>query len=48
MIGESPSDIPSNLVPYITQVAIGKLEKLMIFGETILQKMVQVYEIIYM
>ncbi|HHL8988201.1 UDP-glucose 4-epimerase GalE [Escherichia coli] len=32
MIGESPSDIPSNLVPYITQVAIGKLEKLMIFG----------------
>lgn len=32
MIGESPSDIPSNLVPYITQVAIGKLEKLMVFG----------------
>ncbi|MBW1124516.1 UDP-glucose 4-epimerase GalE [Escherichia coli] len=32
MIGESPADIPSNLVPYILQVAMGKLEKLMVFG----------------
>jgi UDP-glucose 4-epimerase len=27
-----PNDIPNNLVPYITQVAVGKLEKLQIFG----------------
>jgi UDP-glucose 4-epimerase len=33
MIGEDPNDIPNNLVPYITQVAIGKLEKLYVFGD---------------
>ncbi len=33
LIGEDPSDIPNNLVPYITQVAIGKLEKLQVFGD---------------
>ena len=32
LIGEDPNDIPNNLVPYITQVAIGKLEKLQVFG----------------
>jgi UDP-glucose 4-epimerase len=32
MIGEDPTDIPSNLIPYISQVAVGKLEKLSIFG----------------
>jgi UDP-glucose 4-epimerase len=32
LIGEDPNDIPNNLVPYITQVAVGKLEKLQIFG----------------
>jgi len=32
MIGEDPSDIPNNLMPYISQVAIGKLEKLSVFG----------------
>jgi len=32
LIGEDPNDIPNNLVPYITQVAVGKLEKLRIFG----------------
>ncbi|MDD4680504.1 MAG: UDP-glucose 4-epimerase GalE [Clostridia bacterium] len=32
LIGEDPSDIPNNLVPYITQVAIGKLKKLQVFG----------------
>ncbi|MDA9048909.1 UDP-glucose 4-epimerase GalE [Gammaproteobacteria bacterium] len=32
LIGEDPSNIPNNLVPYITQVAIGKREKLTIFG----------------
>ena len=32
LIGEDPNDIPNNLVPYITQVAVGKLKKLQIFG----------------
>ncbi len=32
LIGEQPSGIPNNLVPYITQVAAGKLKKLKIFG----------------
>lgn len=31
-IGEDPSDIPNNLMPYISQVAVGRLEKLSIFG----------------
>lgn len=33
MIGEDPNDIPNNLMPYISQVAIGKLEKLQVFGD---------------
>ena len=33
MIGEDPKGIPNNLVPYIAQVAIGKLEKLSVFGD---------------
>ncbi len=32
MIGEDPSGIPNNLMPYITKVAAGKLEKLTVFG----------------
>ncbi|HEI8865676.1 UDP-glucose 4-epimerase GalE [Serratia sp. AKBS12] len=32
LIGEDPNGIPNNLLPYIAQVAIGKLEKLGIFG----------------
>lgn len=32
LIGELPIDIPANLVPYITQTAIGKREKLTVFG----------------
>lgn len=32
LIGEDPKDIPNNLIPYISQVAIGKLKKLKIFG----------------
>lgn len=32
LIGESPSGIPNNLVPYIAQVASGKLEKLKVYG----------------
>ena len=31
-IGEDPKGIPNNLMPYITQVAIGKMEKLSIYG----------------
>jgi len=31
-IGEDPSGIPNNLMPYITQVAVGKRDKLHIFG----------------
>ena len=31
-IGEQPSGIPNNIMPYITQVAIGKLEQLSVFG----------------
>lgn len=32
LIGENPNGIPNNLMPYITQVAIGRREKLTIFG----------------
>lgn len=31
-IGEDPNGIPNNLMPYISQVAIGKLERLTVFG----------------
>ena len=31
-IGEDPNDVPNNLMPYISQVAVGKLAKLNIFG----------------
>jgi UDP-glucose 4-epimerase len=32
LIGEDPNGVPSNLLPYITQVAIGKLPQLLIYG----------------
>ncbi len=32
LIGEDPNGIPNNLMPYIAQVAVGKLEKLHVFG----------------
>jgi UDP-glucose 4-epimerase len=32
MIGEHPQGIPNNLMPYITQVAIGQREQLQVFG----------------
>ncbi len=32
-IGEDPNGIPNNLMPYITQVAVGKREKLSVFGD---------------
>ena len=33
LIGEDPKGIPNNLVPYVAQVAIGKLETLGVFGD---------------
>ncbi|MDD3927410.1 MAG: UDP-glucose 4-epimerase GalE [bacterium] len=33
LIGDAPDGIPNNLMPYITQVAKGKLDKLRIFGD---------------
>jgi UDP-glucose 4-epimerase len=32
-IGEDPQDIPNNLVPYVAQVAVGKLACLSVFGD---------------
>jgi len=32
-IGEDPNGIPNNLMPYVTQVAIGKLAQLSVFGD---------------
>lgn len=33
LIGEDPNGVPNNLMPYISQVAVGKLEKLNVFGD---------------
>lgn len=33
LIGEDPQGIPNNLMPYITQVAVGKLQELKVFGD---------------
>lgn len=33
LIGEDPNGIPNNLLPYIAQVAVGKLERLGVFGD---------------
>lgn len=32
LIGENPNGVPSNILPYITQVAVGKLDKVNVFG----------------
>ncbi|WP_214816640.1 UDP-glucose 4-epimerase GalE [Exiguobacterium sp. s59] len=32
-IGEDPFDVPNNLMPYITQVAVGRLDELSVFGD---------------
>jgi UDP-glucose 4-epimerase len=32
-IGEDPSEVPNNLMPYIAQVAVGRREKLQVFGD---------------
>src|ERR1700740_3163896 len=31
-LGEDPAGVPNNLMPYVAQVAVGKLEKLRVFG----------------
>ena len=33
LIGEDPRGIPNNLIPYVSQVAIGQLDELMVFGD---------------
>ena len=33
LIGEDPGGIPNNLVPYIAQVAVGRLERLKVYGD---------------
>ncbi|MBQ2800087.1 MAG: UDP-glucose 4-epimerase GalE [Lachnospiraceae bacterium] len=33
LMGENPNGIPNNLMPYITQVAVGKLKELGVFGD---------------
>jgi len=32
-IGEDPNGLPNNLLPYVSQVAVGKLEKVSVFGD---------------
>ena len=41
LIGEDPKEIPNNLIPYISQVAIGKLKQIFLVT-TIIPKMEQV------
>ena len=48
IIGESSNDIPDNLMPYISQVAAGKLEYLSILVMIVIHMMEQLLEIIYM
>lgn len=38
LIGEDPNGIPNNLMPYISQVAVGKLKELSVFGNNYLTK----------
>ena len=33
LIGEDPAGVPNNLMPYVAQVAVGKLAKLRVFGD---------------
>jgi UDP-glucose 4-epimerase len=33
LIGEDPNNVPNNLMPYISQVAVGKLKKINVFGD---------------
>lgn len=38
LIGEDPNGVPNNLLPYISQVAIGKLKALSVFGDDYLNR----------
>ena len=40
-MGENPNGIPNNLMPYVTQVAVGKLKELGIFGKILLVRFQQ-------
>ena len=42
LIGENPNGIPNNLMPYITQVAVGRLKELSVFGMIMTHRMEQV------
>lgn len=33
LIGEDPNDIPNNLMPFVSQVAVGRLKELSVFGD---------------
>lgn len=33
LIGEDPNDIPNNLLPYVSQVAVGKLQQVSVYGD---------------
>jgi len=33
LIGEDPTDVPNNLMPYLTQVAVGRRDHLRVFGD---------------
>jgi UDP-glucose 4-epimerase len=33
MLGEDPSGVPNNLMPYVAQVAVGKLRELPVYGD---------------
>lgn len=33
LIGEDPNDIPNNLMPFVSQVAVGRRERLQVFGD---------------
>ena len=46
LIGEDPNGIPNNLLPYVAQVAVGKLDKVRVFGNDY-NFFVAVREIVY-
>lgn len=48
LIGEDPSGIPNNLMPFVAQVAVGKRSKLQVFGGDYETQMALVEEILYM
>ena len=48
LLGESPNDIPNNLMPYIVKVANKELPYLHVYGMIMIHRMVRVYVIIFM